>query len=137
MIPTLGFRMALAFSILSLPVLGAPRAFDPAKDIEITLQRGVLLMKVPKDVHLKQRFFKVESKGGVVIVGKLPTASSKDELGDPIWRGTISVPLRGQDLKDPVELIVSYQPCSEGEGGVCYRPQRRTLVVRAADFEPR
>jgi len=122
--------------MLALPAQAAPKAFDPAKDIDISLHHGVLSLKVPKEVHLKQRFLKVEAKAGVVTLGELPPASGKDEVGDPVWRGTVHVALHGQDLKDPVELRVTYQPCSEGVGGVCYRPQHHALVVRAADFEP-
>ena len=134
---TPGFhRIAILSLALALPALASPKAFDPAKDIEISLHQGVLTLQVPKDVHLKVRFFKVEAKAGGVTTGKLPQASGQDEVGDPVWRGTLLVPLRGGQLKDPVELQVTYQPCSEGEGGVCYRAQHRTLVVSAADFEP-
>jgi len=134
MIPLRSLQTHVLLGILTLPVLAAPKAFDPAKDIDIALHHGVLSLKVPKEVHLKQRFLKVQTKVGVVTLGELPPASGKDEVGDPVWRGTVQVALHALGLKDPVELLVTYQPCTEGEGGVCYRPQHRTLVVKAADF---
>lgn len=126
---------ATAFLLVSITAAAAP--FDPAKDVSINFHQGILELKVPQGVHLKQRFLKVElkSQSGTVTLGALPPATGKDELGDPVWHGRVRVPLQGEGLKDPVELLVTYQPCSEGVNGVCYRPQHRTLIVKAVEFQ--
>ncbi len=113
-------------------------AFDPAKDVGIQVRRGHLRVEIPEGVHLKVRAFKVAllSSPGQVRLGALPPASGKDETDDPIWRGTVEVPLHGEGLMDPVELRVTFQPCTEGEAGVCFLPQRRVVTVRAADLMP-
>ena len=113
-------------------------AFDPAKDVGIQLRQGHLRIEIPTGVHLKVRAFKVGllSSPGQLSLGALPPASGNDETDDPIWRGTVEVPLRGEGLMDPVELRVTFQPCTEGEAGVCFLPQRRVVTVHAADLMP-
>jgi len=113
-------------------------AFDPAKDVGIQVRQGHLRIEIPAGVHLKVRPFKVAllSSPGQLSLGALPPASGKDETDDPIWRGTVEVPLRGEGLMDPVELRVTFQPCTEGEAGVCFLPQRRVVTVRAAELMP-
>lgn len=93
-------------------------------------------MSVPEGAHLKKAFMKVVPKPGTpgkLRVGKLPPATGRDELGDPIWHGTVAIPLHGEGLKGEVEIRVTYQPCTEGEGGVCFTPTERTLRIRASD----
>jgi thiol:disulfide interchange protein DsbD len=46
----------------------------------------------------------------------------------------VAIPVHGTGLPPALELIVTYQPCTEGEGGICYPPRTRTLRVRAADL---
>jgi thiol:disulfide interchange protein DsbD len=119
----------------TLPAQGAPRPFDPVKDVAVGLDHGVLTLTVPPGVHLKRRFFKVElaTRPGTVTVGPLPPADGLDDAGDPVWHGTLRVPLRGEGLKDPVALRITYQPCTEGAGSVCYLPQHRLLPVKAGE----
>ncbi|HJV38006.1 MAG TPA: cytochrome c biogenesis protein CcdA, partial [Geothrix sp.] len=50
------------------------------------------------------------------------------------WHGTVRIPLRGEGLSGTVKLEVTYQPCTEGEGGVCFPPTTRTLEVKAAEI---
>lgn len=130
-------RLPAALLVLVLqPPLSA---FDPAKDLPISVLRGALVLETPKGVHLKVAAFKValRSKSGALKTGKLPSPDGTDEAGDPIWRGVTRVPLIAEGLSDPVELVVTYQPCTEGPEGLCYLPQRRVVTARAADLKPR
>ena len=119
-----------------LPAQGASRPFDPVKDVGMVLARGVLTVTLPPGVHLKRRFFQVAlaSGSGRITAGPLPPAEGRDDAGDSVWRGTLRVPLRGEGLKDPVVLRITYQPCTEGTGSVCYLPQHRLLPVAAAEI---
>jgi thioredoxin:protein disulfide reductase len=128
---------SIALAILGvLPAQGAPRPFNPVKDVGMVLARGVLTVTLPPGVHLKRRFFKVAlaSGPGTVTAGPLPPADGRDDTGDPVWHGTLRVPLRGEGLKDPVVLRITYQPCTEGAGSVCYLPQHRLLSVAATEI---
>lgn len=122
------------------PVHAAPAAprFDPVKDVVITLQRGVLTIQVPAGAHLKRRFLKVElAEGpGALEVGALPPTDGVDDAGDPVWHGTLRIPVTGRGVADPASIRVTYQPCTEGAGGMCYLPQRRLLQARAEDLRP-
>jgi len=124
-------RAAFSLVLLQVHLL----AFDPAKDISLRVEVGRLLLDCHVGAHLKQRGFKVVLRSaGRLAVGPLPPATGRDEAGDPIWRGPVAVPLQGEDLADPVELSVTFQPCTEGEGGVCYLPQHRTVRAKAVDL---
>ena len=129
---------------LLLPVLllipawsqSAPAGFDPEKSVQVTFAKGVITVTSPPGTHLKQSFMSVElqSKGGRIVVGKMTPPNAKDELGDAIWHGPVKIPVTGEGLKDPVELGVTFQPCTEGEGGVCFPPTTKVLKVKAADI---
>ena len=128
----------LLLLILTL-LLGAPgaRAFDPQQDIRLGVEKGALVVKVPEGVHLKCAFMSVALKApaaGKLQVGPMPPKHDVDELGDGIWRGRVVVPLKGAGLTDPVLLEVEYQPCTEGDGGVCFPPTMQTLKVAAAQI---
>lgn len=113
------------------------REFDPAKDIGMAVSKGVLTLTVPEKVHLKTAFMKVALKPGQpgsVKTGPLPAPTGKDELDEGIWRGTVAVPLVAEGVSGDVVLEVTYQPCTEGEGGVCYPPTKRELKVAAKDL---
>jgi|GEM_PF-1951968 len=131
------WNSGLLLGFVAMPALTAPKPFDPGKDVRISFSHGFLVLEIPEEVHLKQRLFKVEARSqpGAVVPGELPPASGKDELGDPIWRGTVRVRLLVRGVKGAMALCVTYQPCSEGAGSLCYRPQHRILVVDPADFE--
>jgi len=110
--------------------------FDPVKDVTLAFDKGAVVATVPAGAHLKVAFMSVEKKAGPgsVTVGKLPPGDGKDELGDPVWHGAVRIPITGTGLSGTVALEVTYQPCTEGEGGVCYPPTTRTLSVKAADI---
>lgn len=116
----------------------ADPTFDPVKDVSVRFEQGAVLVAVPAGVHLKASFMAVKKKAGpgVLKMGKLPPTTAKDELGDGIWHGQVKVPVSGQGLSGSVVLAVTYQPCTEGEGGVCYPPTTRPLEVKAADIPP-
>ncbi len=120
---------------LALPALAqrADPSFDPKKDVTLDFQKGAVVVGVPAGAHLKASFMAVEKKEGpgTLVMGKLPPTTAKDELGDGIWHGTVSVPVSGQGLSGKVKLYVTYQPCTEGEGGVCYPPTTRWIQVMA------
>ena len=113
-----------------------PAGFDPDKHVTVTFAKGVVTVASPPGTHLKENFMKVElqSKAGKIVVGKWTPPNAKDELGDAIWHGAVKIPITGEGLKDPVELGVTYQPCTEGEGGVCFPPATRILRVKAAEI---
>jgi thiol:disulfide interchange protein DsbD len=113
----------------------AAEGFDPAKDIAISFNGGVLSVTMPPGAHLKMRTFKIALvTQGTLKLSPFPPATGEDEAGDPIWRGTVNVALRGKGLETPARLLVSYQPCTEGPQGVCYLPQKRTITVAASEF---
>lgn len=126
------------FLLLLVPAVARAQSagFDPVKGVDVTFAKGVVTVSSPAGTHLKQSFMSVElqSKGGKITVGKMTPPNGKDELGDAIWHGPVKIPLTGEGLKDPVELAVTYQPCTEGEGGVCFPPTTKVLKVKAADI---
>lgn len=129
-------RLLRALILLTAPLLAQSAGFDPEKSVAVTFSKGVVTVATPPGAHLKQSFMKVElqSKGGKIVVGKMTPPNAKDELDDPIWHGPVKIPVTGEGLKDPVELAVTYQPCTEGEGGVCFPPTTQVLKVKAADI---
>lgn len=131
------FRSLLLLAAVLLPFsLDAGVPFNPERDVAISFSKGTLTLVTPPNSHLKQSFMQVElkSKPGAIKVGPLPPTDAKDEIGDGIWHGTVRIPVSGEGLQDPVELDVTYQPCTEGEGGVCFAPTTRTLKPLAAEF---
>ena len=120
---------------LAMPALAqrADPAFDPKQDVTLDFQKGAVVVGVPAGAHLKASFMAVVKKEGpgTLTMGKLPATTAKDELGDDIWHGTVSVPVSGEGLSGKVKLYVTYQPCTEGEGGVCYPPTTRWIQVLA------
>jgi len=114
----------------------ADPGFDPVKDVSLRFERGAVVVAVPEGAHLKASFMAVEKKAGpgTLKLGKLPPTTAKDELGDGIWHGRVQLPVSGAGLSGTVTLAVTYQPCTEGEGGVCYPPTTRSLSVKAGDI---
>jgi thiol:disulfide interchange protein DsbD len=115
----------------------ALRGFDPEKDVTVALSKGAVVLTVPTGAHLKAAFMEVALKAGTpgtLKVGPLPATTAKDELGDGIWRDRVVVPVAGEGLPAKVDLVVTYQACTEGEGGVCFQPTDRTLTVKSADL---
>jgi thiol:disulfide interchange protein DsbD len=119
-----------------LILAGVPAAaFDPDRDVAVALQGGAVVLTVPQGAHLKAAFMAVAPKPGTpgsLEVGPLPPTDGKDELGDGVWHGRVAIPLAGRGLPPQVDLVVTYQPCTEGAGGVCYPPRDRNLRVEAA-----
>jgi len=119
--------------------LGAQKArpLDPLKDVSVTLRKGAVVVEAPTGVHLKRAFMEVKLKEGTpgtLASGPLPPTTATDELGDGIWRGPVVIPVKGQNLPPEVELVVTYQPCTEGEGAVCYPPTDQLLKAKAEDL---
>ena len=123
---------------LALPALAqrADPSFDPVKDVSLGFAKGAVVVSVPPGAHLKASFMAVAKPAGpgTLKMGKLPPTTDKDELGDGIWHGTVKVPVSGEGLSGTVTLQVTYQPCTEGEGGVCYPPTTRPLDVKASEI---
>ncbi|WP_257306928.1 protein-disulfide reductase DsbD family protein [Geothrix campi] len=129
----------LLLSLLLATVAWAQRAdasFDPVKSVDLGFQKGAVVLTVPAGAHLKASFMEVAKKSGAgsLKVGPLPATDAKDEIGDGIWHGTVRIPLRGEGLTGTVKLEITYQPCTEGEGGVCFPPTTRTLEVKAGEI---
>ncbi|WP_243302693.1 protein-disulfide reductase DsbD family protein [Geothrix oryzisoli] len=129
----------LLMSLLLATVAWAQRAdptFDAVRSVSLAFQNGAVVLTVPAGAHLKASFMEVAKKGGpgTVKVGPLPATDAKDEIGDGIWHGTVRIPLRGEGLSGTVKLEVTYQPCTEGDGGVCFPPTTRMLEVKAAEI---
>jgi hypothetical protein len=116
-------------------MLQAGPAFDPVKDVPVSVSEGVLTVIVPPGVHLNTRPFQVTlvSKGTLQL-GTLPAPNGQDEAGDPIWRGAVKVSLKGAGLESPAWLVITYQPCSEGPDGVCFLPVKRRLAVPVSEI---
>lgn len=126
----------MLFCLAALWPLSA-QGFDPQKDVAIAVDRGALRLTVPAKVHLKVAFMQVALKAGQsgsLKTGPLPAATAQDELGDGIWRGSVVVPLVAEGLTGDVEFDVTYQPCTEGEGGVCFAPTKRAMKVAAGEL---
>jgi|ERR1035438_4851697 hypothetical protein len=122
------WRMALVV-LIPLTLLAEP-TFDPDKDVPLSVASGVLSLTVPEGIHLKARMFKVAlASRGTLRLGHLPPPTDQDEAGDPIWRGTVQVPLAGHNLEDPAQLVITFQPCTEGRDGICFLPVKRPLAV--------
>ena len=123
---------------LALPALAqrADPTFSPTKDISLAFEKGAVVLNVPDGAHLKASFMAVAKKEGpgTLKMGKLPPTDAKDELGDGIWHGTVKVPVSGSGLSGNVTLQVTYQPCTEGIGGVCYPPTTRAVEVKAGEI---
>ncbi|MFN7958998.1 MAG: cytochrome c biogenesis protein CcdA [Holophagaceae bacterium] len=123
---------------LALPALAqrADPSFDPVKDVGLRFEKGAVVVSAPAGSHLKASFMEVSKKGGpgTLKMGKLPPTTAKDEVGDGIWHGAVKVPVSGEGLSGTVTLQVTYQPCTEGEGGVCYPPTTRPLEVKASEI---
>jgi len=113
------------------------RTFDPATDVGLSFKKGAVVLTVPQGAHLKAQFMEIALKPGVpgkLKVGPIPPTPLKDELGDGIWRDRVAIPIAGEGLPASVELVVTYQPCTEGSGGVCFQPTDRDLVVKGSDI---
>jgi len=129
----------IGWLFLACGILCAGARFDPEKDVAAALQGGAVVLTVPQGAHLKAAFMTVALQPGtpgVLKTGPLPPTTAKDELGDGIWRGTVAIPVAGEGLPPALDLVVTYQPCTEGVGGVCYPPKERILRVNAADIPP-
>jgi len=110
--------------------------FDPEREIRISFADGAVVLAAPPGAHLKARFLSVRlaSGPGSLRMGTPAAAREQDEVGDPIYRGEVRLPLAGRDLPREVQLEVSYQPCTEGPGGVCFLPMVRQLWVYAVQI---
>ncbi|HEX9082732.1 MAG TPA: hypothetical protein VF768_10660 [Holophagaceae bacterium] len=128
------FRLLPLLLVATLPA----HPFDPARDIAMSVVHARLIVAIPAGVHLKANRFTVTlaSGPGRLEVGPLPPAQARDDAGDPIWRGTVEVPLRAKGLADPAAFRIGFQPCTEGPDAVCYLPQHRTLAVAAGSLRP-
>jgi thiol:disulfide interchange protein DsbD len=129
------FFLSLALAATAWAQRADP-SFDPLKDVALSFDKGAVVVGVPAGAHLKASFMEVAKKAGpgTLKMGKLPPTMAKDELGDGIWHGQVRVPVSGEGLQGTVILLVTYQPCTEGEGGVCYPPTTRALEVKASEI---
>jgi thiol:disulfide interchange protein DsbD len=129
------FFLSLALAVSAWAQRADP-TFDPKKDVTLGFAKGAVVVGVPAGAHLKASFMSVAKREGpgTLTMGKLPPTTDKDELGDGIWHGSVSVPVGGEGLTGKVKLFVTYQPCTEGEGGVCYPPTTRWIQVLATEI---
>jgi len=129
------FLLSLGVAVTAWAQRADP-SFDPVQSVALRFERGVVVAEVPAGAHLKASFMAVAKKAGpgVLKMGQLPPTTAKDELGDGIWYGAVRVPVSGEGLSGTVTLLVTYQPCTEGDGGVCYPPTTRPLLVKASDI---
>ncbi len=115
----------------------SPKGFDPERDVQVALRKGAVVVTVPQGAHLKAAFMSValkEGAKGTLKAGPMPPTKEKDELGDGIWHDRVVIPVAGEGLKGDVDLVVEYQPCTEGEGGVCFPPTDKVLKVKASEI---
>jgi thiol:disulfide interchange protein DsbD len=136
-------KRILLLLLAALPVAGqrAPK-LDPEADVSVAFRKGAVVVQAPEGAHLKAQFMEVKLAEGTpgakpqgkLIVGPLPKPNGKDELDEGIWHGSVRIPVKGEGLAGAVELEVTYQPCTEGEGGVCYPPTHQRLTVKASEI---
>ena len=107
--------------------------FRPVESIRILQNQDRLVIQIPPKAHLKTTFLKVEalSSPQAIRMGELPKASGKDELGDDIYRQELVWPILFNTTETDLELTVTYQPCTEGPGGICYPPTQQKVKVRS------
>ena len=126
--------MALMCTLFALSAFAQGlKNFDPVKSIGMKLYEGKVVVTVPEGAHLKASFMGIKlapGTSGSLDVGPLPPTLAKDELGDGIWHDNVAIPIKGSGLSGMVELLVRYQPCTEGEGGVCFPPTTQVLKVK-------
>jgi len=130
-------HLVLIGLLLLVSTLARAGTFDPEKDVVIGFRKGAVVLTFPEGAHLKAQFMEVALRKGLpgtLRVGPLPPTRDKDELGDGVWHDRVAIPVAGEGLTGDVELMVTYQPCTEGQGGVCYPPQDRILKVKAAEI---
>ncbi len=132
-------RLKSLFVMICCLVLSAQKApsLNPLTDVSLAFRNGAVVVEAPAGAHLKRAFMEVKLRSGTpgqLTVGPLPPTNGKDELGDGIWHGPVVIPVKGQGLSGVVELLVTYQPCTEGDGAVCYPPTDRVLKVNAAEL---
>ena len=132
-------RLKSFIAMVCCLVLSAQKApsLNPLTDVALAFRQGAVVVEAPAGAHLKRAFMQVKLKSGApgqLEVGPLPPTNGKDELGDGIWHGPVVIPVKGQGLSGVVELLVTYQPCTEGDGAVCYPPTERVLQVNAAEL---
>ena len=128
----------LGCSLLAASVLVAQVPFDPDKDVGVAVRKGAVVLTLPQGAHLNAAFMEVALKPGTpgtLKVGPLPAATGKDDLGDGIWRDRVAIPLAGEGLPARVELLVTYQPCTEGANGVCFPPRQAHLTVASGELQ--
>jgi len=125
---------ALAAALFGFSPIHA-QDFNPEKDIKATWRNGAVVLDVPSVAHASDIavFLKPGSQGKISI-GPLPPPSGADALGAPYWGGAIRIPVKGNGLKDPVVLMVSFMSCMEGEGGQCFPPVDKELRIKAKDI---
>lgn len=106
--------------------------FRPIESIRIEQNGDRLVIQIPPKAHLKTTFLKVEalSSPQAIRMGALPRASGQDELGDDIYRQELIWPIFFNTVEPELELTVTYQPCTEGPGGICYPPTQQKIKVR-------
>jgi len=131
-----GFKkLPLGLSVLlaSAHLLG--QGFDPERDVSVSFRDGAVVLGVPSVAHANGITVALKPGApGRLSVGALPPPSGRDSLGGGYWTGEIKIRVRGEGLKDPVALVVSYMTCLEGEGGLCFPSADKELRVRAADI---
>ncbi len=122
------------WSFITLLANPAP-AFNPEKDIKLSVEKGQIVVGVPQHVHIKKSFVSAQlvSKPGTLEVN-LPATKVKDELDEEIYPGTFRIPIKGKDLTGMVKIEVSYQACTEGDGGSCYPPTSQVMTVKASEI---
>jgi len=116
-----------------MPIQG--QGFDPEKDVKVSWRDGAVIVTVPSVAHASDLVvFLKPGSPGKLSVGPMPPHSGVDALGAPYWGGTVRIPVKGEGLKDPVVLIVSFQSCMEGEGGQCFPPVDKQLKIKVSEI---
>ncbi|HTL98948.1 MAG TPA: cytochrome c biogenesis protein CcdA [Holophagaceae bacterium] len=127
------FLRRLLPMVIALPAF-AQAGFNPVTSVKLAFDKGAVVAEAPEGAHLKAAFMKVEKLEGpgTITLGAMTPTNAKDELGDGIWHGPVRIPVKGEGLSGTVKLSVTYQPCTEGVGGVCFAPTTRELEVPAS-----
>lgn len=130
------FPRILKFLALAGALALTASAFDSDPEVQVSFQKGAVVITTPKGAHIKKSFTEVTlaSKPGTLKAGPLPKADAQDELKEDVYHGTVRIPVTGAGLKGEVALDVQFQACTEGAGGNCFPPTTRTIKVQASEI---
>lgn len=114
--------------MLVMPV----HALAKAPRVLLGFAGGSVLITLPPRTYLLKEFTDVvlAQRSGSISVGPLPLESEVNAQGEAVYSGEVRIPVFGEGLKGPVQLLVHVALCEEGTGTCA--PEWAPLTVSAA-----